>query len=149
MPTPLTLIRKYHDTCTVTTFLSKSLTLRFEVRGLYMDRFFTLEELQKEYCFPPQLLLKLRAELPTAYYDEDGTTYYLESNVDAFLARWANGEATPSPYFTTREAAAYLRTTEQGIYSLVKRGKLTSAPGRRTLTFTREALDDCLVSRRS
>lgn len=47
-----------------------------------------------------------------------------------------------SPYFTATEAATYLRTTIQGIYSLVKRGKLRPMPGRPgRLLFTREALD--------
>lgn len=113
-----------------------------------MDRFLTAEELQKEYSIPPQLFSKLRSDLPTAYHDEDGTTYFLESAVDTFLQRWASGQATPSPFLTAKEAAAYLRTTVQGIYSLVKRGKLPPLPGRRTLTFTREALDKYLLNRR-
>jgi hypothetical protein len=50
-----------------------------------------------------------------------------------------------SPYLTAPEAAAYIRSTVQGIYSLVKRRKLRPMPGRpgRPL-FTREALDDFL-----
>jgi hypothetical protein len=35
-----------------------------------------------------------------------------------------------SPYLTAEEAAGYLRTTIQGIYSLVKRGRLQPMPGR-------------------
>jgi hypothetical protein len=47
-----------------------------------------------------------------------------------------------SPYLTAAEAAAYLRTTIQGIYSLVKRGRLKPLPGRPgRLLFTREILD--------
>jgi excisionase family DNA binding protein len=54
-----------------------------------------------------------------------------------------------SPYLTALEAAAYLRTTVQGIYSLVKRGKLEPMPGRPgRLLFTREALDRSLQCRR-
>jgi excisionase family DNA binding protein len=53
-----------------------------------------------------------------------------------------------SPYLTAAEAAAYLRTTIQGIYSLVKRGRLKPMPGSGKLLFTREALDDCLRRRR-
>lgn len=53
-----------------------------------------------------------------------------------------------SPYLTAREAAAYLRTTVQGIYSLVKRGRVRSMPGSAKLLFTREALDACLQKRR-
>ena len=34
------------------------------------------------------------------------------------------------PYFVAAEAAADLRTTVQGIYALVKRGKLKPMPGR-------------------
>ena len=49
-----------------------------------------------------------------------------------------------SPYLTAVEAAAYLRTTVQGIYSLVKRGRLKPMPGSGKLLFTREALDECL-----
>ena len=50
-----------------------------------------------------------------------------------------------SPYLTAGEAAGYLRTTVQGIYSLVKRGKLRPLPGRPgRLLFTREALDKYL-----
>jgi excisionase family DNA binding protein len=54
-----------------------------------------------------------------------------------------------SPYYTTTEAAQYLRTTIQGIYSLVKRGRLhpmSGRPGR--LLFTRESLDRYLSTRR-
>jgi excisionase family DNA binding protein len=50
-----------------------------------------------------------------------------------------------SPYLTAEEAAAYLRTTVQGIYSLVKRQKLRPMPGRPgRLLFTRETLDKYL-----
>jgi excisionase family DNA binding protein len=53
-----------------------------------------------------------------------------------------------SPYFTAVEAAAYLRTTVQGIYALVKRGRLRPMPGRPgRLLFTREALDGYLNGR--
>jgi excisionase family DNA binding protein len=55
--------------------------------------------------------------------------------------------AINSPYLTTAEAAAYLRTTPQGIYSLVKRGRLRPMPGSRKLLFTREGLDACLRGR--
>ena len=53
-----------------------------------------------------------------------------------------------SPYLTAPEAAAYLRTTVQGIYALVKRGRLMPMPGSGKLLFTREALDACLQKRR-
>jgi hypothetical protein len=54
----------------------------------------------------------------------------------------------PSPYMTAAEAAAYIRSTVQGIYSLVKRGRLKPMPGRPgRLFFTRDALDDCLKKR--
>jgi excisionase family DNA binding protein len=54
-----------------------------------------------------------------------------------------------SPYLTAAEAAAYLRTTVQGIYSLVKRGRLFPMPGSPgRLLFTRESLDKCLRVRR-
>jgi excisionase family DNA binding protein len=53
-----------------------------------------------------------------------------------------------SPYLTAAEAAAYLRTTVQGIYALVKRGRLKPMPGSGKLLFTREALDACLQKRR-
>jgi len=50
-----------------------------------------------------------------------------------------------SPYLTAAEAAAYIRSTIQGIYSLVKRGQLKPMPGRPgRLLFTRQALDDYL-----
>ncbi len=53
-----------------------------------------------------------------------------------------------SPYFTAAEAALYLRTTIQGIYSRVKRGRLKPMPGSGRLLFTREALDGCLQKRK-
>jgi len=53
-----------------------------------------------------------------------------------------------SPYLTCSEAAAYLRTTAQGIYALVKRGRLHPMPGSGKLLFTREGLDRCLATRR-
>jgi excisionase family DNA binding protein len=49
-----------------------------------------------------------------------------------------------SPYLTAVEAAAYLRTTRQGIYSLVKRGRLKPMPGSGRLLFTHDALDQYL-----
>jgi excisionase family DNA binding protein len=53
-----------------------------------------------------------------------------------------------SPYYTCDEGAAYLRTTKQGIYALVKRGRLKPMPGSGRLLFTREALDAYLHKRR-
>ena len=51
--------------------------------------------------------------------------------------------APRSPYLTAVEAAEYLRTTVQGIYSLVKRGKIQPMPGRPgRLLFTRGNLKD-------
>ena len=53
-----------------------------------------------------------------------------------------------SPYLTVEEAAAYIRSTKHGIYSLVKRGRIKPMPGRPgRLLFTREALDKYLNSR--
>jgi excisionase family DNA binding protein len=53
-----------------------------------------------------------------------------------------------SPYLTVGEAAAYLRTTAQGVYSLVKRRKVRPMPGRPgRLLFTREALDRYLCGK--
>lgn len=53
-----------------------------------------------------------------------------------------------SPYLTAAEAATYLRTTIQGIYSLVKRGRLHPMPGRPgRLLFTRDGLDRYLARR--
>lgn len=54
---------------------------------------------------------------------------------------------TASPYLVASEAATYLRTTVQGIYSLVKRGRLRPMPGSGRLLFTREALDRYLSSK--
>jgi excisionase family DNA binding protein len=52
-----------------------------------------------------------------------------------------------SPYLTCEEAAAYLRTSVQGIYSLVKRRRIRPMPGRPgRLLFTRESLDGYLKS---
>ncbi len=61
----------------------------------------------------------------------------------------ANTTIVVSPYLTATEAATYLRTTVQGIYSLVKRHRLFPMPGRPgRLLFTRESLDTCLKVRR-
>ncbi|HEY7158983.1 MAG TPA: helix-turn-helix domain-containing protein [Gemmataceae bacterium] len=53
-----------------------------------------------------------------------------------------------SPYLTAIEAASYLRTTVQGIYALVKRGRLKPMPGFGRLLFTKEELDACLQRKR-
>jgi hypothetical protein len=53
-------------------------------------------------------------------------------------------DAVKSPYLTACEAAAYLRTTVQGIYARVKRGRLKPMPGSGRLLFTLEALDASL-----
>jgi excisionase family DNA binding protein len=56
---------------------------------------------------------------------------------------------TSSPYLTAEEAAAYLRTTVQGVYSLVKRLKIRPMPGRPgRLLFTRAVLDKYLEGKR-
>jgi excisionase family DNA binding protein len=61
----------------------------------------------------------------------------------------SGSQVVVSPYMTATEAAAYLRTTVQGIYSLVKRRRLHPMPGSPgRLLFTREALDACLKVRR-
>jgi excisionase family DNA binding protein len=52
-----------------------------------------------------------------------------------------------SPYLNRAEAAAYVRTTDQGIYSLVKRGRLRPMPGSRRLLFTHQELDRYLATR--
>ncbi len=53
-----------------------------------------------------------------------------------------------SPYLNATEAAIYLRTTIQGIYALVKRGRLKPMPGCGRLLFTKEELDACLQRKR-
>jgi excisionase family DNA binding protein len=56
--------------------------------------------------------------------------------------------SVPSPYLTAAEAAAYIRSTIQAIYALVKRGRLKPMPGRPgRLLFTREALDNYLTGK--
>lgn len=53
-----------------------------------------------------------------------------------------------SPYLTAAEAAAYIRTTIQGIYGLVKRGRIKPMPGRPgRLLFKLQVLEDYLNSR--
>ena len=59
-----------------------------------------------------------------------------------------SGSCPVSPYLTCTEAAAYLRTTSQGIYAPVKRGRLRPMPGSGKLLFTRGELDASLKSRR-
>jgi hypothetical protein len=57
-------------------------------------------------------------------------------------------DTTPSPYLNAAEAAVYIRSTVQGIYSRVKRGRLqpmAGSPGR--LLFTRDSLDHYLASK--
>lgn len=53
-----------------------------------------------------------------------------------------------SPYLTAVEAAAYIRSTVQGVYALVKRGRVKPMPGSGKLLFTREALDKYLAGKR-
>lgn len=67
----------------------------------------------------------------------DGTVRITETAVDEFF----RGRVIESPYLTSEQAAAYLRTTIKGIYSLLERGKLKKLPGSRTVLFTREMLD--------
>jgi hypothetical protein len=56
--------------------------------------------------------------------------------------------ALVSPYLTAIEAAAYIRSTVQGIYALVKRNRVKPMPGSGKLLFTREALDKYLSGKR-
>jgi hypothetical protein len=68
---------------------------------------------------------------------------------DRQAAAAAPRRSVDSPYLTAGEAAEYLRTTVQGVYSLRKRNLLHPLPGRTgRLLFTREALDRCLEVRR-
>lgn len=53
-----------------------------------------------------------------------------------------------SPYLTAREAAAYIRSTVQGVYALVKRGRVKPMPGSGKLLFTKGALDNYLTGKR-
>ena len=57
-------------------------------------------------------------------------------------------ERMTSPYLVASEAAAYIRSTIQGVYSLVKRGRLKPMPGSGKLLFTRDSLDAYLQRRR-
>jgi hypothetical protein len=52
-----------------------------------------------------------------------------------------------SPYLTKEEAAEYLRTTVDGIYGRVERGRLERCPGVRDYLFTKEMLDDSAMGR--
>jgi hypothetical protein len=63
---------------------------------------------------------------------------------------WTGHASAPiSPYLTAVEAVLCLRATVQGIYSLVKRGRLKPMPGRPgRLPLTREAWDRYLSTRR-
>lgn len=64
------------------------------------------------------------------------------------IAQGGAPSAPPSPYLVATEAAAYLRTTVQAVYALVKRGRIKPMPGRPgRLLFTREMLDNYLNSR--
>lgn len=67
---------------------------------------------------------------------------------DAAPQSAAPGPVVNTPYLTAPEAAAYLRTTVQGVYSLVKRRKIKPAPGSSKLRFTRSELDGYLARRR-
>ncbi len=67
----------------------------------------------------------------------DGSLRITESDADDFF----RGPVVESPYLTSEQAAAYLRTTIKGVYSLLERGKLKKLPGSRTVLFTREMLD--------
>ena len=58
-----------------------------------------------------------------------------------------SNESITSPYLLAIEAAAYLRTTVQAIYALVKRGRINPMPGSGRLLFTREALDKYLTGK--
>ena len=74
----------------------------------------------------------------------------MNDNTDLLLQPQSEAVSRPlaSPYLTALEAAAYLRTTVQGIYSLVKRGRIKPLPGRPgRLLFTTKALDNYLNSR--
>jgi excisionase family DNA binding protein len=65
--------------------------------------------------------------------------------MDEQRAEAAAGVAPVSPYLTATEAAAYIRSTVQAIYALVKRGRIKPMPGRPgRLLFTRAALDGYL-----
>jgi excisionase family DNA binding protein len=78
---------------------------------------------------------------------EEGAKFVNTMNNDGAGARPVL--ALASPYLTATEAAAYLRTTVQGIYALVKRRRLHPMPGRPgRLLFTRDALDRYLSIRR-
>ena len=52
-----------------------------------------------------------------------------------------------SPYYTKEEAAAYLKTTVDGIYGRVERGQLERCPGPQEYLFTKEMLDDYVMGR--
>ncbi len=83
-----------------------------------------------------------RARLLDAWFERVAATDDHELKMDQ------SNPAFVSPYLTAAEAAAYIRSTVQAIYSLVKRRKLFPMPGRPgRLLFTREALDRYLSGR--
>ena len=59
-----------------------------------------------------------------------------------------NESTVVSPYLTATEAAAYIRSTVQGVYALVKRGRVKPMPGSGKLLFTKESLDTYLTGKR-
>jgi excisionase family DNA binding protein len=67
----------------------------------------------------------------------DGSMRITETAVNDFN----RAKVVESPYLTTEEAAKYLRTTANGVYSLLERRKLKKLPGSRTVLFTFDMLD--------
>jgi hypothetical protein len=67
----------------------------------------------------------------------DGSIRITATAADDFF----RGQVVQSPYLNAEQAAAYLRTTIKGIYSLLERRKLKKLRGSRTVLFTREMLD--------
>jgi len=81
-------------------------------------------------------------EIPAPRHGPEQTDSEPETGADA-------RRLVESPYLTAEEAAAYMRTSVQGVYSLKKRNLLHPLPGRTgRLLFTRENLDRCLETRR-
>src|SRR5712691_10372057 len=64
-----------------------------------LNRFFTRDEIERLYRMPPDVLPTVMASVPVAHQDEDGQSYFVESDVDqavdAFAASVAGRQRQP------------------------------------------------------
>jgi excisionase family DNA binding protein len=100
---------------------------------LRLNRFMSAEQVRELYGVPPGIWEKLHPLLPVKCVDDSGVPYYLESEVDGFLAAWLRQARKPKEpaqepeWLSVQQAAAVTGLSEATIRRAITTGELRPA----------------------